>query len=98
MLTHDELEDMFAWLVGGAMGTLFSQVQDRFFGGCCPVCCGPCSALKTMLDSGDLDRLFAHYLMLAQSRSVMWDAENGRVDREFLADAWSVDLGCGPHE
>lgn len=85
--------DLMAWLVGGSMSRLWSQVQDREFGGCCVQCCGECHALKTLLDQGELDGLFAQYQKLSGGSSYMW--VDGQVDREFLTRAWSADVGCG---
>ena len=66
--------------------------------GCCPVCCGPCSALKDLLDAGLLDELYGTYVDQGFGEMETWDAEKRQVGRKWLLEAWAVDMGCGPHD
>ncbi|MEV5211259.1 hypothetical protein AB0K35_27685 [Micromonospora sp. NPDC053740] len=53
----------------------------------CPVCCGPCFALKTLLDAGQLDDIVRAY---GSEGWDWWDADTGQVDRGLLARAWRM--------
>lgn len=67
-------------LVLGHINMLWMKDQDE---GCCPVCCGPCWALKWLLDSGQLEDIIAD----AGPGHFWW---KGAVDREWLAQAWRM--------
>lgn len=58
--------------------------QDN--GGCCPTCCGPCGALKLLLDGGQLDDIVRPY---AEGHD-WWDEGGGQVDRGWLERAWRM--------
>lgn len=83
-----------AFLVAGHIHQLWYQSQDEDHPGCCPVCCGPCWALRQMLDTGQLDALFRAYIEETGAGDSTWDEAVGRIDRVWLERAWSVDLGC----
>ncbi len=72
------------FLVAGHINMLASADEDE---GCCPVCCGPCAALKTLLDAGQLDDIVRTY---GSQGWDWWDAETGQVDRGLLARAWRM--------
>jgi len=65
--------------------------EDRW--GCCPICCGPCSALKRMLDDGVLDWIAAVYEN--KLSSYFWDKGNQMIRRDWLELAWA---NCPNHE
>jgi len=84
-----------AFLVAGHVGDLWSQwAHDKETPGCCPTCCGPCAALKDLLDRGQLDDLYGVYVDHVGGGHEPWDADKGQVGRDWLTQAWSVDLGC----
>lgn len=70
------------FLVAGHLNQLHAADQDE---GCCPVCCGPCFALKALLDGGQLHDIARGY---AAGGWDCWDAAADRVDRALLARAW----------
>lgn len=70
------------FLTAGHLDHLHAADQDE---GCCPVCCGPCSALKALLDAGQLDSIVRDY---AAGGWDCWDTQAGQVDRRWLARAW----------
>jgi hypothetical protein len=74
-----------ALLVAGHLDILHGKEQDV---GCCPRCCGPCSALKRLLDEGQLDQIVWAYGV--QRRVEWWDEKAARVDRDWLASAWRM--------
>lgn len=63
--------------------------------GCCPSCCAPCAAIGELLEDGQLDHWVRGWSddLIA---TAWWDVAADRVDRAWLARAWSqVDrLGC----
>ncbi len=78
-----------AMLMAAGHLNLLAAADDDF--GCCPVCCGPCHALKTLLDAGQLDDIVRPYA----TGWDWWDANRGEVDRAWLARAWRLnDCGC----
>lgn len=86
-----------ARLVAGHVNILWSQwanETDPEFKGCCPECCGPCNALRDLLEAGQLDELYGAWLAQDESRSFAWDFANRQVGRDWLAAAWSGDRGC----
>lgn len=83
-----------AYLVANALHHLWSSTQDPVLPGCCPVCCGPCSALRDLLGLGRLDDLYGEYLAIGDGESQLWDPVARQVRRDWLIPAWSVDLGC----
>lgn len=93
MPTRSPDRDAVALLVGHAVGELWASTEDPELGGCCPQCCGPCSALKRMLEVGTLDWFYDIYVDLTGA-TFMWDADKQEVDREWLTRAWSVNRGC----
>jgi hypothetical protein len=75
-------------LVEYAMDMLWSTDQDArmapsYDGGCCPICCTPCSALKLLLDTDRLDEL-----AVRGKGSSWWSTTENGVDRGFLEHAW----------
>lgn len=86
--------DAAAYLVAAAVHQLWNATEDTDLGGCCPYCCGPCHALRTLDATGQLDQLYGAYLAIVGGDDEVWDADNQRIDREWLTRAWSVDLGC----
>ncbi len=83
---HPHARRQVAMLLHTAVDHLFYRVTDADEGrGCCYRCCAPCSVIKELLDSGDLD------VWLRQwpdgLASVWWVDE--RVDRALLDQAWS---------
>jgi hypothetical protein len=75
------------WLVAGHLNQLYSADQDL---GCCPVCCGPCSALKALAESGQLEECLGD----TAAGCDYW--VDGRVDRSFLTRAWRMTC-CHEH-
>lgn len=85
--------DAASWLVAGALSHLWEVSPDAQpdgaegeATGCCPRCCGPCSALKALLDAGQLDALAA----VDGRRCFYWDTVEDRVDRAWLERAWTM--------
>lgn len=75
--------DAAAFLIIQAINDVHGSLDDEeAFRGCCQICCGPCSALKTLLDEGSLDRLVAEHA----GNYVWW--VDGVVDRDLFARAW----------
>jgi hypothetical protein len=83
-----------AFLVAGHLHHLWAQTEDPDWRGCCPECCGPCSALRSLFHRGHLDDLYAAYLALGSGTSELWDPRARRIRRDWLIPAWSVELGC----
>lgn len=77
------------WLVAGALNLLYPEDPDD--GVCCPVCCGPCAALKQLLDAGQLDDIARGY---AEGGWDWWDETADQVNRARLMRAWRLDC-CG---
>lgn len=90
----DTMAQVWAILVAGHVNQLWDQWQNSEEGGCCNQCCGPCWALKELLDRGALDGYYAAYLKDAGGGSDVWDEKNQQIDRKFLTEAWAVDRGC----
>lgn len=67
-------------LIAGHLNILWRDNED----GCCSTCCGPCWALKTLLDAGRLDALVRDY----GRGCSWWNQAADEVDREWLAKAW----------
>lgn len=85
-----------ARLVAGHVDNLWSQwANDDEVPGCCPLCCGPCAALKDLLDRGQLDELYGVYVDQGFGEMDTWDAERRQVGRDWLRKAWSADATCG---
>lgn len=82
-----------SWLVQHNLNQLWSQSEDpevRDSDGlqpCCPRCCGPCEALQTLLDAGQLDDLAAPG-SFGLVDDAWWDFKRARVDRKWLESAW----------
>lgn len=70
-------------LAGAHLDVLWYADGD---GGCCPKCCNPCSALRRLLDAGQLDDIVRDYA----PGSDWWNASAGRIDRAWLAVAWRM--------
>ena len=83
-----------AYLVANALHHLWSSTQDPALPGCCPECCGPCSALRNLLHAGQLDDLYGEYLAIGDGESQLWDPAARQVRRDWPIPAWSMDLGC----
>lgn len=66
--------------------------QDALFEGCCPLCCGPCWALKQLVTDGTLELLLGDIV----KSSFYWDAERQEVSRAWLNDAWKM-TSCHAH-
>ncbi|MEU8334728.1 hypothetical protein [Micromonospora tulbaghiae] len=79
--------DVAMLMAAGHLNQLHAADQNE---GCCPVCCGPCAALKTLLDAGQLDDIARGY---AAGGWDVWDTERDQVNRAFLARAWRR-TGC----
>jgi hypothetical protein len=77
-------------LVAGHVNILWQHAAS----GCCPVCCAPCKALKELLDAGQLDDLYGAWVGDDRSGSDIWDPEKRQIRRDWLLNAWNVDLGC----
>lgn len=86
-----------ARLVAGHVDILWDQWANGDEGGCCPWCCAPCAALKDLLATGQLDELYGTYVDQGFGEMDTWDAERRQVERTWLTEAWSANLGCGPH-
>lgn len=72
-----------AMLAQSALDILWLAERDE---GCCPECCGPCFALRTLLNAGQLDELLATD---PATEGMLWWVK-GRVDREWLTRAWRL--------
>lgn len=70
-----------ARLAEAALDDLAVMAVDE---GCCPSCCGSCSALKGLLDAGALDDLVR--VSPGTAGSAWW--ADAQVDRAFLTRAW----------
>lgn len=81
MVTMPATAAMF--LAAGHLNHLHAVDQED--DGCCPVCCGPCAALKALLDAGQLDSIVRDY---AAGGWDCWDTNADQVDRRWLARAW----------
>ncbi|WP_033338973.1 hypothetical protein [Catenuloplanes japonicus] len=79
-----------AQLTSHALSSLWSATEDPEVGGCCPICCAPCAALKRLLEERVLDDLARN----TERGSHFWDPMHDQVDRGWLERAWAVDLGC----
>lgn len=75
------------WLVAHALGELDGWPEPEDEDGCCPTCCGPCGALKLLLDAGQLDDIARPY---GQDGLSWWDDANDRVDRGWLERGWRM--------
>lgn len=70
------------------------HLDDLLHEPCCPVCCGPCWALKSLVDSGQLDELVG---LRGWARNAgWWDRETSQVDRAWLAEVWPASA-CNNH-
>ncbi|MEV2239594.1 hypothetical protein [Micromonospora sp. NPDC049891] len=78
--------DVAMFLTAGHLNHLHAAGQDL---GCCPVCCGPCLALKKLLDAGQLDDIVREYASWGGGWEC-WDEQAGQVDRVWLAGAWRM--------
>lgn len=89
-----------SWLVQHNLNQLWSQSVDPEvldsdgMQPCCPLCCGPCEALQTLLDSGQLDEL-AEPGKGTLADDAWWDFEKGQVSRDWLKSAWHPRDQCG---
>jgi hypothetical protein len=71
-------------LVAAALNDLAQA--DAEDDGCCPVCCGPCSALHELALTGQLDLIVRD---IAPGYE-WWDATVGWVNRGWLDSAWRM--------
>lgn len=84
-----------ARLVAGHVNLLWQQwANDEEHPGCCPTCCGPCSALYDLRELGLLDELYGAYADHVGGEMETWDPVARQVRRAWLDEAWGVDLGC----
>lgn len=72
-----------ALLVDGALQVIWDMDQAGEL--CCPQCCGPCAALATLRDNGQLDDLM---WPRAGDGDARWDQARGQVDRALLDRVW----------
>lgn len=85
---------VIAFLVAGHVHHLWQAWQDPEARGCCTECCGPCWALKELLDRDELDDYYAAYVAETGGPDDIWDVERHEINRKFLDEVWAVDLGC----
>ena len=64
--------------------------EDPEVSGCCPECCGPCVALRQLLDAGQLDDVVRPYVEATGGDWSWW--VNNQVDRDWLTRAWRMTL------
>jgi hypothetical protein len=83
-----------AFLVAGSLHDLWWQSKDEDLRGCCPECCGPCSALRWLFHHDQLDDLYGAYVGIVGGEHEVWDAAARQVRRDWLIPAWSVRLSC----
>jgi hypothetical protein len=72
-----------AWLVIHAINGLYQDDQEE---GCCPKCCGPCLALKLLLDDGQLDDA----VRIHADGYDWWDERVGMVKRSLFDNGWRM--------
>lgn len=77
----------FASLARFALDVLYQADQD---GGCCPLCCAPCAALRSLRFTGRLNDIVAQDPGSTQS---VWWVEGQGVNDGFLRHAWRM-TGC----
>lgn len=86
------------WLAAGHLNNLAWQGHEESdeddMQGCCTRCCGPCGALKRMLDAGQLDDILRPYTVDGWD---WWNAAEDRLDRDALAKAWDPE-NCPNHD
>jgi hypothetical protein len=74
-----------AWLAIGHLNELIGTT-------CCPVCCGPCWAIKRLLTDGQLDELVG--LRGWAAGSSWWNDTLKQVDRTWLYGIWAHPSEC----
>lgn len=84
---NDRMTDgrAFAALARSALDVLYQVDQE---GGCCPLCCAPCRALRDLRFRGRLNDILA--VDPGSLGSAWWDETAGGVDDEFLCRAWRL--------
>lgn len=91
MVIHPAEPPVWLPLFAHGLNELFVDEQDE---GCCYECCGPCNALKQMLDAGLLD-YYAKMVIETMGDSYWWKKD--KVDREWLESAWRLTKVCEQH-
>ena len=63
--------------------------------GCCPICCTGCKIIGELLQIRELDN-WVTILSTTARTTAWWNDEHQRVDRTWLAQAWSHtdEIGC----
>jgi hypothetical protein len=79
------MQEPVGWLVASALHGLWSKTEDEDLGGCCWHHCGPCGALKTLLDAGHLDDLVPR--VERHGGNAIWDEAREQVWRGWLVPA-----------
>lgn len=73
-----------AVVIGQLAAEALNRIDDE---GCCPRCCAPCHAVRTLLTLGQLDAIMRTFIIECGGGWRWWDGD--RVDRAWLADAWA---------
>jgi hypothetical protein len=83
-----EVNDV-AILLEHAINDAWFGSQDKESAGCCPQCCGPCSVIKRLRESGQLDDILRDRL---RGKSYWWDDTTDRGDWGFLDQHWRMTI------
>ena len=76
--------EALGWLtIHALVSHIYADEQDE---GCCPECCGPCTAVAALMMTGRLDDIVRPHA----DGYDWWDVDNDRVDRERLYRAWRM--------
>ncbi len=86
VLLHFALDHL--WYVSPAAAPEGEEPEPGDFEGCCHRCCAPCSVIKELLDSGDLD-VWLRQWPDGLNSCAWWDSAGQHVDRTWLAEAWA---------
>lgn len=77
-----------AYLTAGALSHLWTMWANDTH--CCTECCVQCTALKELLDNGQLDILYGVYMQACETgHDDTWDEENQQVKRDWLEQVWA---------
>ncbi len=82
-------KNALAMLVDYALVKIWDfDVNDPEKPKCCPDCCGPCNAIRTLLDAGQLDDIVRERMA---GNSLIWDDKRDQVDRALLDRVWRME-------
>lgn len=97
-MLSDKMAEILGWQVIGQINMLRDGLDDEGFPvNCCPICCGPCSALNEALDEvilrDDLEFLLMDHPYIRNGGWAYWSKKRGGLRINKIKRMWFKEDG-----